>query len=98
MIGATTVSLLLHLALIFSVLVSRSAISQWLLVGITLIGLVPYAAYVRIGVTSMSALADIVVATMQLVAIASLFSPSARAWMAGRDREAVDQGLHDTFK
>jgi hypothetical protein len=96
--SATITSISIYLVLILYVLAFRNRIAEWLLVAATLIGLWPYTAYIRIGIATVGARFDIVVAAMQLVAIALLFTPSARAWLAGRDREAVDDGLHDTFE
>jgi hypothetical protein len=79
-------SLIVTLALIFRVSRWRSRAAKWILIMFTLMLLVGNAPVLLTRTDSVAMLVGLAVGAIQLGALALLFTPSARAWLAGDPR------------
>ena len=97
--GAATVlfgSVVVILALVYRVSRWRSRFAKWVLIIFTLMVLLGYAPLLLTGMDSVAKLVGLAVGAVQLGALALLFTPSARAWMAGDSRSP--EMLERTFE
>ena len=97
--GAATVlfgSVVVILALVYRVSRWRSRFAKWVLIIFTLMVLLGFAPLLLTGMDSVAKLLGLTVGAIQLGALALLFTPSARAWMAGDSRSP--EMLERTFE
>ena len=97
--GAATVlfgSVVVILALVYRVSRWRSRFAKWVLIIFTLMILLGFAPLLLTGMDSVAKLVGLTVGAIQLGALALLFTPSARAWMAGDSRSP--EMLERTFE
>ncbi|HEY5721719.1 MAG TPA: hypothetical protein VIT45_05305 [Allosphingosinicella sp.] len=91
-------SLIVTLALIFRVSRWRSRLAKWILIIFTLILLIGNAPLVLARMDWSAILVGLTIRAIQLLALALLFTPSARAWLAGQRNSKSPEALGRTFE
>ena len=91
-------SLALFLGLVLLVSRRRSVVAKWVLVGLTLLGMIPFWPILETGLDSMRTMVEVAVATLQVGGTILLFTPSARAWLAGKREPRPAETLGRTFE
>jgi hypothetical protein len=97
MLAAIAASLLLYVTLILLVSRRRSRVALWVLLALTLTGMLPFVGIVQNGIDSAWALLELVLGLAQILALLMLFTPSARAWLRGDARLSAG-ALEQTFE
>jgi hypothetical protein len=97
MLAAIAASLLLYASLILLVSRRRSRVALWVLLALTLTGMLPFVGIVRNGIDSAWTLLELVLGLAQILALVMLFTPSARAWLRA-DPAAASEALGRTFE
>ena len=91
-------SLIVLLALIYRVSRRRSRAAKWILMIFTLILFLGNAPFLLTRMDSVAMLVGLAAGAVQLGALALLFTPSARAWLAGNSNAQPGEMLERTFE